>query len=123
MPTVTLNETPAPQEKEDNVVVDSLGRNIKLRELTPVQESRLFLAVGAENSENNRFMTMYAFPAAMVASIDDDEYSVPNNMQQIEARLALIGHEGLTALRQSMVDAMKKAQEALENAEEKAAKN
>ena len=123
MPTVTLNETPAPQEKEDNVVVDSLGRRITLRELTPVQESRLFLAVGAENSENNRFMTMYAFPAAMVASIDDDEYSVPNNMQQIEARLALIGHEGLAALRQSMVDAMKKAQEALENAEEKAAKN
>lgn len=123
MAKITLKEDPAPQVKEDNVVVDSLGRQIKLRELTPVQESRLFLAVGADNSENNRFMTMYAFPAAMVESIDDETYSLPNNMAQIEARLAIIGHEGLAALRQSMVDAMKKAQEALENAEEKAAKN
>lgn len=123
MATVTIKDEPVEQGKQDDVVVDSLGRRIKLRELTPVQEARLFLAVGPENSENNRFMTMYAFPAAMVASIDDEEYSVPSNVQQIEARLAIIGHEGLSALRNSMVEAMKKAQEALANGEEKAAKN
>lgn len=126
MSKITVKDAPEsvqPVAEENNVVVDAKGRRIVIRELSPIQEGRLFLAVGAEYAENTRYMTLYAFPAAMVESVDGEEYGVPSTMPQIEARLAVLGHDGLNALRKSMVDAMAKAQEAAGSASEKAAKN
>lgn len=128
MSQITVKDAPPsvqPAAEESNVVIDAKGRRIVIRELSPIQEGRLFLAVGAEYAENTRYMTMYAFPAAMVESVDGEEYAVPSTMPQIEARLAVLGHDGLNALRQSMIDAMKKAQEdaGLSGAGEQAAKN
>ncbi|HIH9462828.1 TPA: hypothetical protein ACYU77_002939 [Klebsiella variicola subsp. variicola] len=128
MSQITVKDAPQsalPAAEESNVIIDGKGRRIAIRELSPIQEARLFLAAGPENSENMRFMSGYAFPAAMVESIDGEEFSVPSNMQQIEARLAVLGHDGLNAFRNVMVDAMKKAQEeaGLSGASEKAAKN
>ncbi|HHS9775818.1 hypothetical protein V7I42_00240 [Raoultella ornithinolytica] len=126
MSNITVKDAPLsvqPAPEENNVVVDAKGRRIVIRELSPIQEGRLFLAVGAANAENTRYMTMYAFPAAMVASVDGEEFSIPATMQQIEGRLAILGHDGLNALRKSMLDAMEKAQEDITNASEKAAKN
>jgi len=79
-------------------VRDASGRVITLRELDPVQESRLTVAVGPEMAINVMYMNMYAFPAAAVADIDGEEYPLPQNPKQIESMLAILGKNGLKAV-------------------------
>lgn len=79
-------------------VRDASGRVITLRELDPVQESRLTVAVGPEMAINVMYMNMYAFPAAAVADIDGEEYPLPQNPKQIESMLAILGKSGLKAV-------------------------
>jgi len=81
-----------------NQIRDASGRVITLRELDPVQESRLTVAVGPEMAINVMYMNMYAFPAAAVADIDGDEYPLPQNPKQIEGMLAILGKSGLKAI-------------------------
>ncbi|MCX2905210.1 hypothetical protein ORG41_04380 [[Curtobacterium] plantarum] len=83
-------------------VRDASGRIITLRELDPVQESRLTVAVGPEMAINVMYMNMYAFPAAAVADIDGEEYPVPQNPKQIESMLAILGKSGLKAVSGSL---------------------
>jgi len=98
---VRVHETP-PEVAESAVTVnqvrDSMGRIITLRELDPVQESRLTVAVGPEMAINVMYMNMYAFPAAAVAGIDGEEYPLPQNPKQIESMLAILGKNGLKAV-------------------------
>jgi hypothetical protein len=86
------------QEQQKNKVVDSKGRTIKLRELDPLQESRLFLLAGAEASRNMVYMQLYAFPAAMLESIDGELFSVPTSMGALEGRITLLGKAGMDAI-------------------------
>lgn len=79
-------------------VRDASGRVITLRELDPVQESRLTVAVGPEMAINVMYMNMYAFPAAAVTDIDGEEYPLPQNPKQIESMLAILGKSGLKAV-------------------------
>lgn len=83
-------------------VRDASGRVITLRELDPVQESRLTVAVGPEMAINVMYMNMYAFPAAAVADIDGEEYPLPQNPKQIEGMLAILGKSGLKAVSASL---------------------
>lgn len=114
---VTVNETDntqpgaeaSIQAQPKNQIIDSRGRVIKLRELDPLQESRVFLIVGPENSGNTQYMQGYAFPAVMVESIDGDHYSIPTSMSQIEGRLMLLGKEGMDAFRLYMLEALREA--------------
>ena len=85
-----------------NQIRDASGRVITLRELDPVQESRLTVAVGPEMAINVMYMNMYAFPAAAVADIDGDEYPLPQNPKQIEGMLAILGKSGLKAISASL---------------------
>lgn len=115
---VTVNETDneqpgtetQAQKAAKNQIKDSLGRVITLRELDPLQESRVFLIVGAENSSNSAYMQGYAFPAVMIESIDGDHYAIPTSMGQIEGRLTLLGKEGMAAIRVYMLNAIRDAQ-------------
>lgn len=111
MATVNLKEDNAASQAEEQslVLTDSKGRKITLRELDPLQESRVFIAVGSQNASNSTYMSGYAFPAAMVESIDDVDYSVPVNQAQIDGRLKHLGKEGMLAIRQYMMDAIKNA--------------
>jgi hypothetical protein len=98
---VRVHETPpevAVSPVNSNQVRDASGRVITLRELDPVQESRLTVAVGPEMAINVMYMNMYAFPAAAVADIDGEEYPVPQNPKQIESMLAILGKSGLMAV-------------------------
>ncbi|MBS0883325.1 hypothetical protein JK231_22285 [Pantoea sp. JGM49] len=99
---VTVHEgkqpTPALNAVDYNQVRDTAGRLITLRELNPVQESRLTVAIGPEMDMNVMYMNMYAFPVAAVADIDGDEYTVPQNPKQIEGMLAILGKSGLKAV-------------------------
>lgn len=128
MPKITVKEQSAPQpatsQEEKTVLTDSKGRNITLRELDPLEESRIFIAVGAANAANHTYMSGYAFPAAMVESIDDIDYQIPVNQAQIDGRLKHLGREGMLAIREYMIDAMKNAGlGASEDDVEQAAKN
>ena len=99
---------------------DAAGRLITLRELDPVQESRLTVAVGPEMAMNVMYMNMYAFPVAAVAEIDGDEYPVPQNPKQIEGMLAILGKSGLKAVTAWLRE---KAREEDDEVTETAAKN
>ena len=104
---VRVHETPpvVPESSvKPNQVRDASGRVITLRELDPVQESRLTVAVGPEMAINVMYMNMYAFPAAAVADIDGEEYPVPQNPKQIESMLAILGKNGLKAVSASLRD-------------------
>ncbi|WP_039661534.1 MULTISPECIES: hypothetical protein [Pantoea] len=98
---VRVHETPPAVAKSpvrSDQVRDASGRIITLRELDPVQESRLTVAVGPEMAINVMYMNMYAFPAAAVADIDGEEYPLPQNPKQIESMLAILGKNGLKAV-------------------------
>ncbi|NEH20747.1 hypothetical protein GQQ13_20145 (plasmid) [Pantoea agglomerans] len=98
---VRVHETPpvvTESAVKPNQVRDASGRVITLRELDPVQESRLTVAVGPEMAINVMYMNMYAFPAAAVADIDGEEYPLPQNPKQIESMLAILGKNGLKAV-------------------------
>lgn len=102
---VRVHETPpavAESPVRSNQVRDASGRVITLRELDPVQESRLTVAVGPEMAINVMYMNMYAFPAAAVADIDGEEYPLPQNPKQIESMLAILGKGGLKAVSASL---------------------
>ena len=128
MSKITVKEQPVAQpaasQEEKTVLTDSKGRHITLRELDPLEESRIFIAVGAANAANHTYMSGYAFPAAMVESIDDIDYQIPVNQAQIDGRLKHLGREGMLAIREYMIDAMKNAGlGASEDDVEQAAKN
>lgn len=102
---VRVHETPpavAESAVKSDQVRDASGRVITLRELDPVQESRLTVAVGPEMAINVMYMNMYAFPAAAVAEIDGEEYPLPQNPKQIEGMLAILGKSGLKAISASL---------------------
>lgn len=102
---VRVHETPSAVAESPVIsdqVRDASGRVITLRELDPVQESRLTVAVGPEMAINVMYMNMYAFPAAAVADIDGEEYPLPQNPKQIEGMLAILGKSGLKAVSASL---------------------
>jgi len=120
---VRVHETPpkvAELQVKSDQVRDASGRVITLRELDPVQESRLTVAVGPEMAINVMYMNMYAFPAAAVADIDGEEYPLPQNPKQIESLLAILGKNGLKAV-SAFLRARSKDEE--DEATETAAKN
>ncbi|WP_350260759.1 hypothetical protein AAF463_11350 [Pantoea sp. BJ2] len=105
---------------KSNQVKDAKGRLLTMRELDPVQESRLTVAVGPEMAMNVMYMNLFAFPVAAVAEIDGEEYPVPLNAKQIETMLAILGKHGLKAVNAYLRE---KSKEEDDEATEAAAKN
>lgn len=120
MAKVTVHENDQPTvaavEVKSNQVKDAKGRLITMRELDPVQESRLTVAVGPEMAMNVMYMNLYAFPVAAVAEIDGDDYPVPHNPKQIETMLAILGKHGLKAASTWLREKSKEDDEATEAA-------
>lgn len=87
-------------EQDSNVITDGRGRGrqIVIRELDPLEESRLIFAIGSERSQNVVYVQAYAIPAACAAEIDGEAYSVPQNIQQLEGRMKILGREGMNAI-------------------------
>ncbi len=104
MPTVKINKTDDVQpavavpEVSKNQTTDSKGRVIKIRELGPLEESRLLLVVGPQASVNVAYLNAYVMPAARVESIDGDVYPLPQTQPQIDAVLKILGKDGMNAL-------------------------
>lgn len=129
MPKVTLRETAvatSTDKKTQSVVekekiTDSLGRVLTIRNLDPIQQSRLTLGVGSEAAMNQAYMAAFVFTAAMVEAVDDEFYGLPTNITQIEAMLKILGTEGMEAIGQYLQAKAKKIAD--EKTEEIAAKN
>lgn len=86
-----------PQE-QSNTITDARGRNIVIRELDALEESRLIFAIGTERAQNTIYVQAYAIPAACAAEIDGEAYSVPANLQQLEGRMKILGRDGMNAI-------------------------
>jgi hypothetical protein len=95
--TLTDKKTIEKQSSKEQVI-DELGRVIILRDIDPLSESRLILAVGSKAAINPIYMNMYVFPAARVESIDGDPYGLPQNQAQVDSILAVLGRKGMDAL-------------------------
>lgn len=131
MTKVTVTEAAAPvhvdQKPKFECVQDSRGRTIQLRNLDPLQQARLVMAVGGDIAQNSVYMNGFALPAAMVAHIDDDFFGFPASVKQIETMLTILGNEGISAINAHMLEKFEAAQAEQEkaalSAEQAAAKN
>jgi hypothetical protein len=122
-----VEQIDAPKKPKFETVTDSLGRTIQLRQLDPMQQSRLVMGVGGDVSQNGTWMNGFALPAAMVAHIDDDFFGFPSSIKQVEVMLAQLGNEGMAAINEHLMakyEALKAEHEkAALSAEQAAAKN
>ena len=76
---------------------DSLGRTLALRRLTALDKLRLFKAAGPVLAQNPLWLGM-ATLASAVTEIDAIPVPPPTNEAQIEALVARLGDEGITAI-------------------------
>jgi len=120
-------DTTKKNKLQKETVTDSKGRVITLRELDPLQQSRLVMAVGGEIASNMTYMNGFALPAASVEKIDDDSFGFPSNVKQIEGMLKILGNEGIAAINNHTMAKFEKLKEEvekeIESAEKLAAKN
>ncbi|MCU1758708.1 hypothetical protein NTD84_03105 [Pseudomonas sp. 14P_8.1_Bac3] len=135
MATVNVTESAAPvhvdQKPKFVSIQDSRGRTIQLRNLDPLQKSRIVMAVGGDLASNQVYMGAFALPAASVVYIDDVGFGLPQTLKQVDAVLAELGVEGMEAIENHMMAEYKAAQEKQEaesaaqalSAEQVAAKN
>lgn len=125
MATVKINKTDDAQVQvtvpvvEKNEVTDARGRVIKIRELDPLEESRIILAVGAQNAQNAVYVNVYALPAARVEAIDGELFGCPQNQAQIDSVMKILGRDGMNAVT-SLLFGLDKA---TESDQDEAAKN
>ncbi|GAA7757453.1 hypothetical protein RN01_22575 [Cupriavidus sp. SHE] len=102
IPTLELTpgqDAPAPEApKDDNIVIDSTGRVLKLAELDVLAESRLIRLVGAEAAINQAYMQLYVMPAMAVVEIDAEPMPLPQTQREIDAAISRLGHHGINAV-------------------------
>lgn len=102
-----MHETPkvvAPKVSDSVDVVDSLGRKLKVKDPSILQESRLVRALGGDASTNNGYMMGYVMPAAMVVEIDGVAQPFPTTEMQVDAAIQMLGREGLAAVMAHFVE-------------------
>lgn len=122
----TAHDATAQAADQTDRFTDARGRTIQLRILSPLQHARLVMAVGSQAAENDVFMNAFALPAAMVEKVDDDAYSLPGTLHQVEGVLAVLGSDGMAALNKHLyqkVEAARAKMQAGIKEEESAAKN
>jgi hypothetical protein len=87
----------APPESNSTVIVDSTGRQLKIREPSIIDESRLVRMMG-EAATNAAYMTGYVMPAVLVVEIDGDPVIFPARQSEVEAAIKRLGREGMSAV-------------------------
>lgn len=87
------------QESGDGseVITDSKGRKLTLKEPDFILESRITRVCG-EASTNVGYMYAYVFPAIWVTAIDDSRIPFPTTFLELEGLMARVGREGTEAV-------------------------
>lgn len=83
-------------------LTDGSGRQLRLRELAVLEESRIVRILG-NDAGNTIYMNGYVIPALAVASIDGDEQPLPASLREIEAAITTVGSAGIKAVLQQMI--------------------
>lgn len=78
------------------VIKDALGRELKIRELSVVDQMRLMRAMGRHADTETYANSVNAI--AMVAEIDGVPRPVPSTQAEIDAAAIKVGKEGLAAI-------------------------
>lgn len=98
---ITMNETPTDQvmakASESEVIKDSCGRSIKLKNPGVLAQYRLVKMIGAESAKNEVYVNMLV-PLLWVSEIDGDSVGVPLSEREIEALIQRLGEEGISAI-------------------------
>jgi hypothetical protein len=108
---VDENAVSQPQAPTNDVVIDSLGRRLKIKEINPLQESRLVRGVGGEAAANIQYMLGYVLPVASVVMIDDDPVPFPTTLREVEALISRLGRAGLSAAQKKLMESSKDEEE------------
>lgn len=87
---------PAPVAANVPVVVDALGRAIKLKKPAPLANLDFKKALG--NNHQNVLYLAEVMPLAYVASIDDEAVPIPVTDKEIRALYQRLGEEGNAAV-------------------------
>ncbi len=95
-PTVSISQASAGCE----MVNDTEGRRIAVRQLTALDKLRIFKAAGSVLAHNQPWLGM-AVLACSVTAIDDIPVPMPSNEQQIEGLVARLGDPGIAAVASS----------------------
>ena len=115
MAKLTMKETPAQapaaEAADSDIVNDSKGRRLKIKQPDILKESRLVRVMG-EASMNAAYMTGYVLPAAMVVEIDGEAVPFPSSEREVEACMQRLGREGMTAVMEHMSAQAEKAGQA-----------
>jgi hypothetical protein len=94
---MTPTEALLARATEQRTVDDSLGRRLIVRRLTALDTLRLFKAAGPALAQNHPWIGV-ATLAISVSDIDGIPVPTPVTEAQIEAIVARLGEEGLTAV-------------------------
>ena len=78
-------------------IIDALGRVLTIRSPTTLDRLRLFKAVGANLSMNDRYLGV-AMLAFVVSAIDGVPLPQPTNEYQIEAAINRLGDAAIAAI-------------------------
>lgn len=103
-PEASAPATPQPAAKDKNRVeyaTDSEGRQIGVRQLSPVALFRLTITLGADVANNSAALNQ-AMMACSVVELDGEPLPRPATIMQIEARMDLLGFHGYEAARNAL---------------------
>ena len=82
----------------DNVVIDAKGRSIKVREIGPLEESRLVRSVGGDAAMNPVYMSGYVIPVCMIEEIDGVPALMPTTQREVDAAIQRADRHGIEAV-------------------------
>ena len=93
----TPSQTIVASAADTRTVTDANGRVLTIRSPTTLDRLRLFKAVGANLSTNERYLGVAMLAFAVVA-IDGVPMPQPTNEQQIEASISRLGDAAIAAI-------------------------
>jgi hypothetical protein len=96
------------QKAATKVLTDSLGRRIIYRNLNPLEQARVYKALGEFSS--NEAYAKYCMVACAVQSIDDERGPAPTTILGVEARIDWVGEDGFTVIWTDLIAELRELQ-------------
>jgi len=79
------------------IITDARGRKLTLRKMTVIDQTRMFRAIGADQSQNQPYVQIVEC-AYMVSDIDGLPVPAPVSERQIDAAISRLGDDGVAAV-------------------------
>jgi hypothetical protein len=112
--TQTAPDNTNPASGQALVLTDSLGRELKIKPIDVLYESRLVRMLGTEVATNPSYMMGFVYPATSVYEIDGVPCPRPGSQQEVDEAIQRLGREGFAALLMHMQSELEKIQQMAE---------